>query len=70
MYMYIYTSIYIYIYMYLYADDTLLLSGCAGKLQAHLDLLVDEGSRYGLELNWDKTYVMNTHYLQAHQLSE
>ena len=35
----------------LYADDTLLLSSNVWKLQTHMDILVGEGSRYGLELN-------------------
>ena len=38
----------------LYADDTVLFSSCSAKLQMHLDLLVEEGQRYGLELNCDK----------------
>ena len=45
----------------LYADDTVLLSSCPLRLQVHLDLLVDERKKYGLELNWDKTYAMNVH---------
>ena len=45
----------------LYADDTVLLSSCPSRLQAHLDILVDEGSKYGLELNWDKTMVIRIH---------
>ena len=32
----------------LYADDTFLVSSCATKLQRHLDIIVDEGKRYGL----------------------
>ena len=43
----------------LYADDTLLFSSNVSKLQTHMELLVDEGSRYGLELNWEKTVAMN-----------
>ena len=43
----------------LYADDTLLLSSNVTKLQAHMDLVVDEGARYGLELNWSKTVAIN-----------
>ena len=43
----------------LYADDTVLLSSVAGKLQMHLDILVEEGAKYGLELNWDKTVLLN-----------
>ena len=43
----------------LYADDTILLSSVASKLQMHLDILVEEGAKYGLELNWDKTVLLN-----------
>ena len=43
----------------LYADDTLLLSSSAAKLQAHMDLVIDEGARYGLEINWSKTVAIN-----------
>lgn len=25
----------------------------------HLDILVEEGAKYGLELNWDKTVLLN-----------
>ena len=42
----------------LYADDTLLVSSNAAKLQRRLDTVVDEGKRYGLELNWGKTVLM------------
>ena len=45
----------------LYADDTLLMSSSAAKLQLHMDLVVDEGSRYGLELSWSKTVAINIH---------
>jgi len=45
----------------LYADDTVLLSSNPNKLQMHLDILVEEGAKYGLELNWDKTVVINIH---------
>ena len=42
----------------LYADDTLLLSSDRTKLQRHLELVVDEGRRCGLELNGKKTILM------------
>ena len=42
----------------LYADDTMLVSSSASRLQLHMDTLVDEGQRYGLELNWSKTVAM------------
>ena len=43
----------------------MLLSSSQGKLQMHLDILVEEGSKYGLELNWDKTVLVNIH-TEAH----
>ena len=42
----------------LYADDTLLASSSASSLQSLLNAVVEEGARYGLELNWDKTMQM------------
>lgn len=42
----------------LYADDTQLISSSAAKLQRQLECVVDEGKRYGLELNWTKTLAM------------
>eukprot|EP00959_Pyramimonas_sp_CCMP1952_P187571 3921998-Pyramimonas_sp.AAC.1 len=42
----------------LYADDTVLLSASAGKLQALLDLIIEEDKKDGLELNWKKTVLM------------
>jgi hypothetical protein len=42
----------------LYADDTLLVSSCSRKLQCKLGLVVTEGRKYGLELNWKKTILM------------
>ena len=42
----------------LYADDTLLVSTSSQNLQRLLDAVVREGARYGLELNWDKTFQM------------
>ncbi|CAE8620602.1 unnamed protein product [Polarella glacialis] len=42
----------------LYADDTLLISASEQRLQRHLELIVAEGKAYGMELNWDKTVVM------------
>jgi len=47
----------------LYADDTLLLSSDAGNLQTLLDAVVEEGAKYGLELNWRKTYQMGVSVL-------
>ena len=38
--------------------DTILLSISPLRLQNHLGLVVDEGKRYGLELNWEKTMVL------------
>ncbi len=40
------------------ADDTLLLSCDPSNLQALLNAVVEEGAKYGLELNWRKTYQM------------
>ena len=45
----------------LYADDTMLLSSDSGKLQTLLNTVIDEGARYGLDLNWDKTLCMRVH---------
>ena len=42
----------------LYADDTLLASRHASNLQRLLAAVVEEGARYGLELNWSKTVQM------------
>ena len=42
----------------LYADDTLLVSSSSGNLQQLLDAIVQEGLKYGLELNWEKTLQM------------
>lgn len=42
----------------LYADDTLLASHSRENLQKLLTATVEEGSRYGLELNWSKTLQM------------
>ena len=39
----------------LYADDTLLASQHPENLQRLLNAIVEEGKKYGLELNWDKT---------------
>ena len=43
----------------LYADDTALLSGSQTNLQKLLHAVVVEGAKYGLELNWEKTFQMN-----------
>jgi len=37
----------------------MLLSSDSGKLQTLLDIVIDEGKRYGLDLNWGKTVCMN-----------
>ena len=42
----------------LYADDTVLLSASPVKLQMILCLIIREGEKYGLELNWKKTVMM------------
>ena len=39
----------------LYADDTLLLSHHTNNWQDMLEEIIQEGAKYGLELNWDKT---------------
>ena len=43
----------------LYADDTLLALSSPKNLQMLLDAICAEGLKYGLELNWDKTYQMS-----------
>ena len=43
----------------LYADDALLLSSSAAKLQAHMTRVLVEGARYRLEINWSKTVAIN-----------
>ena len=45
----------------LYADDTMLIGSDPKRLQLHFDLLIDEGRRYGLELNMSKTVAMRIH---------
>ena len=42
----------------LYADDTLLVSSSRANLQLLLNSVVSEGAKYGLELNWTKTFQM------------
>ena len=42
----------------LYADDTVLLSASPVRLQLVLDLIIQEGEKYGLQLNWKKTVMM------------
>ena len=44
----------------LYADDTLLVSQHQSNLQTMLNAIVEEGRKYGLELNWEKTAQMQT----------
>ena len=43
----------------LYADDTVLLSTSEDNLQRLLNAVITEGAKYGLELNWSKTFQMN-----------
>ena len=43
----------------LYADDTLLVSSSPRRLQMHMDFVIDEGQRYGLEINFKKTVALN-----------
>ena len=43
----------------LYADDTALLSASQDNLQNLVNAVVREGAKYGLELNWEKTFQMN-----------
>eukprot|EP00959_Pyramimonas_sp_CCMP1952_P074014 1547008-Pyramimonas_sp.AAC.1 len=42
----------------LYADDAVLLSASPVKLQITVDFILQEGEKYGLELNWMKTMMM------------
>ena len=42
----------------LYAGDTLLMANSVRNLQTLLNEVVAEGAKYGLELNWAKTYQM------------
>ena len=39
----------------LYAGGTMLIGSQEAHLQLQLDTIIDEGCRYGLELNWGKT---------------
>ena len=39
----------------------MLIGSDTRRLQLHLDLVIDEGRRYGLELNMAKTFVMRVH---------
>ena len=43
----------------LYADETVLLSARQDNLQQLPDAIVTEGAKYGLELNWEKTFQIN-----------
>eukprot|EP00959_Pyramimonas_sp_CCMP1952_P037983 794873-Pyramimonas_sp.AAC.1 len=43
----------------LYVDDTILVNSSAHKLQSLLNVIIEEGAAYGLELNCDKTVVMH-----------
>ena len=49
----------------LYADDTLLMSSSKDNLQKLLNAVVGEGAKYGLELNWRKTYQMGVSVLPS-----
>ena len=42
----------------LYADDTLLAETRPDILQRHLDLIVEYGASYGLEIHWGKTLLL------------
>lgn len=43
----------------LYADDTLLISSDIDQLQTHFNAVIEVGKRYGLELNFDKTFLLS-----------
>ena len=43
----------------LYADDTMLVSASALKVQLLLNITIQVGKQYGLDLNWSKTVVLN-----------
>ena len=43
----------------LYADDTVLMSSYQNNLQQLVNEIVIESAKYGLELNWSKTFQMN-----------
>eukprot|EP00959_Pyramimonas_sp_CCMP1952_P223047 4663134-Pyramimonas_sp.AAC.1 len=43
----------------LYADDTVLVSASALKVQLLLDITNQVGKQHGLDLNWSKTVVLN-----------
>ena len=49
---------FVFIRNLLYADDTLLVSSSLTNLQRLLNAVVSEGAKYGLELNWEKTFQM------------
>ena len=42
----------------LYADDTLATEAGEAILQTFLQKIVEQGDKYGLSLNWDKTVVL------------
>ena len=46
----------------LYADDTLLLGNDVRRLQAHYFAIIEEGRKYGLELNVAKTVMMKVNH--------
>ena len=46
----------------LYADDTLLAATDPCTLQKHLDCIADVGRKYGLELHWGKTILLQVRH--------
>ena len=46
----------------LYADDSILIGSDAHRVQAHYLILIDEGRKYGLELNANKTVMMSVNH--------
>ena len=46
----------------LYADDTILIGSDVRRVQLHLRIVIDEGRRYGLELNASKTVMLQVNH--------
>ena len=46
----------------LYSDDTILIGSDVRRVQLHLRILIDEGRRYGLELNASKTVMFQVNH--------
>ena len=46
----------------LYADDTILIGSDVHRVQQHLRIVIDEGRRYGLELNASKTVMLQVNH--------